>query len=80
MADNKRWLTEFRKEDGAGNNTVGVIRAFDGTEFEYDVAGLGEYQIEKNREAAVAEAVAYTDDHRPEAQHDFANETSTHSA
>ena len=77
MAD-KRWLTEHRREDGAGNNTVGVIRAFDGKEFEYDVAGLGEYQIEQNRAEAVEKAVKYTDDHRPDPQHDFANETSTH--
>lgn len=77
MAD-KRWATEFRKEDGAGNNTVGVIRVFDGTEFEYDVAGLGEYQIEKNRAAALEEATAYVEDKRPFPQHDFNNETSTH--
>lgn len=75
-----RWATEFRKEDGAGNNTVGVIVAFDGTEFEYNIAGLGEYAIEKNREVALAAAVAYTNDRRPLAQHDFANETSTHAS
>lgn len=75
-----RWATEYRKEDGAGNNTVGVIVAFDGEEFEYDIAGLGEYAIEKNRADAIADAVAYTEDNRPATQHDFANETSTHAS
>lgn len=81
MADNGRpngdntaergWLSEYRKEDGAGNNTVGVIRGFDGTEFEYDVAGLGEYAIQKNRAAAVEDAEKHFEDSRHFAQHHF---------
>jgi hypothetical protein len=67
----KAWATEYRKDDGQGNNTVGVIRGFDGTEFEYDVAGLGEYSIEKNRAEALAKAVKHFEDNRPAAQHEF---------
>lgn len=67
----KAWLSEYRKEDGAGNNTVGVIRGFDGKEFEYDVAGLGEYSIEKNRAKAIEKADKHFEDSRHLAQHDF---------
>ena len=74
----KAWATEYRKSDESGNNTVGVIRSFDGTEFEYDVAGLGEYAIQQNRAKAVEKAVKHHGDARPAVQHDFGNETSTH--
>ncbi len=67
----RAWLSEYRKEDGSGNNTVGVIRGFDGTEFEYDVAGLGEFSIEKNRAKAIEEAEEHFEDSRHYAQHHF---------
>ena len=70
----RSWLSEFRKEDGAGNNTVGVIRAFDGKDFTYDVAGLGEYSIEKNRAVAIAKAEKHFKDSRHVAQHNFDND------
>jgi len=62
----KAWLSEYRVD-----NKKGVIRGFDGTEFEYDVEGLGEYSIEKNRAKAIEEAEKHFEDSRHLAQHHF---------
>jgi hypothetical protein len=62
----RAWLSEHRVD-----NKYGVIRGFDGKEFKYDVEGLGEYSIEKNRAKAIEDAEQHFEDSRHLAQHHF---------
>lgn len=71
MAEHE-WATERRV-----NDEKGVVTCRCGETFEYDVKGLGEYQIEKNRAEAVDRVEDHIEDARHYAQHDFANETTT---